>query len=266
MSWSQQILASHIVSSNVYKAISHTFSHQSPARGCYRRGQNSTEVQSVASGAQLPPLNPNPRETAKAIKGLQIRKATEYLKDVTLQKQGVPFHRYNGGVAGKEAPDEYAGEEAGQVFLLSSSQSKFFRNPHCFLGHFQDTCSSAMNLSLYAPCLVTIVEADDGQSRNSPSIRAAADNFKPLSSFLSLHFPPSDSPLVASVGPSGALRGPFWCPWPYEVTDHWTAALRLHGHLCPLMGTLHPTPKGSQMLCGGFVPCSQVLVLKERCI
>jgi len=29
---------------------------------------------------------------------MHIRKATKYLKDVTLKKQCVPFRRYNGGV------------------------------------------------------------------------------------------------------------------------------------------------------------------------
>ncbi|XDA84256.1 hypothetical protein R6Z07M_014061 [Ovis aries] len=33
-----------------------------------------------------------------AIKGMHIRKATKYLKDVTLKKQCVPIRRYNGGV------------------------------------------------------------------------------------------------------------------------------------------------------------------------
>jgi large subunit ribosomal protein L17e len=40
----------------------------------------------------------NTQETAQAIEGMHIRKATEYLKDVTLKKQCVPFRRYNGGV------------------------------------------------------------------------------------------------------------------------------------------------------------------------
>ena len=39
----------------------------------------------------------NTRETAQAIMGMHIRKATKYLKDVTLKKQCVPFRRYNGG-------------------------------------------------------------------------------------------------------------------------------------------------------------------------
>ena len=34
----------------------------------------------------------------QAIKGMHIRKATKYLKDVTLKKQCVPFRRYNRGV------------------------------------------------------------------------------------------------------------------------------------------------------------------------
>ncbi|KAH1175045.1 hypothetical protein KIL84_021459 [Mauremys mutica] len=40
----------------------------------------------------------NTRETAQAIEGVRIWKATKYLKDVTLKMQGVPFHPYNGGV------------------------------------------------------------------------------------------------------------------------------------------------------------------------
>ncbi|KAF3813678.1 hypothetical protein GH733_018210, partial [Mirounga leonina] len=37
-------------------------------------------------------------QTAQAIKGMHIQKTTQYVKDVTLQKQCVPFCRYNGGV------------------------------------------------------------------------------------------------------------------------------------------------------------------------
>ena len=42
----------------------------------------------------------NTCETILAIKGMHIQKATKYLKDVTLKKQCVPFHCYNGGVGG----------------------------------------------------------------------------------------------------------------------------------------------------------------------
>ena len=40
----------------------------------------------------------NTRETARAIKGMHIQKATKYLKDATLKMQCVPFRRYNSGV------------------------------------------------------------------------------------------------------------------------------------------------------------------------
>ncbi len=40
----------------------------------------------------------NTRETAQAIKGMHIRKANKYLKDVIVKHQCVPFRRYNGGV------------------------------------------------------------------------------------------------------------------------------------------------------------------------
>lgn len=40
----------------------------------------------------------NTRETAQAIKGMHIRKANKYLKDVVVKHQCVPFRRYNGGV------------------------------------------------------------------------------------------------------------------------------------------------------------------------
>ncbi|XP_057555765.1 60S ribosomal protein L17-like [Hippopotamus amphibius kiboko] len=40
----------------------------------------------------------NTCETAQAMKGMHIQKATKYLKDVTLQKQCVPLRHYNGGV------------------------------------------------------------------------------------------------------------------------------------------------------------------------
>ena len=43
----------------------------------------------------------NTFETAKAIKGMNIRKANRYLKDVIAKKQIVPFRRYNGGVGRK---------------------------------------------------------------------------------------------------------------------------------------------------------------------
>uniref|UniRef100_A0A452GKF5 Large ribosomal subunit protein uL22 n=1 Tax=Gopherus agassizii TaxID=38772 RepID=A0A452GKF5_9SAUR len=52
-------------------------------------------------------------ETAQAIKGMHIQNATKYLKDVTLKKQHVPFHHYNGGV-GRCSPAKQSGWTQGR--------------------------------------------------------------------------------------------------------------------------------------------------------
>ncbi|XP_065837124.1 large ribosomal subunit protein uL22-like [Oscarella lobularis] len=54
-----------------------------------------------ARGSYLRVHFKNTRETAKAIKGMHIRKAYRYLKDVMEKKQIVPFRRFNGGVGRK---------------------------------------------------------------------------------------------------------------------------------------------------------------------
>ena len=51
-----------------------------------------------SSGSNLRVHFKNTRETAQAIKGMHIRKATKRLNDVTLQKQRLPFRHCNGGV------------------------------------------------------------------------------------------------------------------------------------------------------------------------
>ncbi|TEA36649.1 hypothetical protein DBR06_SOUSAS310030, partial [Sousa chinensis] len=50
-------------------------------------------------GSNLHVHSKNTRETAQAIKGMHIPKATEYLKDVPLQKRWVPFHHSSGEVS-----------------------------------------------------------------------------------------------------------------------------------------------------------------------
>lgn len=68
------------------KMVRYSLDPENPTKSCKSRGSN------------LRVHFKNTRETAQAIKGMHIRKATKYLKDVTLQKQCVPFRRYNGGV------------------------------------------------------------------------------------------------------------------------------------------------------------------------
>lgn len=71
---------------------------ENPTKSCKARGSN------------LRVHFKNTHETAVAIKGMHIRKANRYLKDVVAKKQIIPFRRFNGGVGRK-----------AQVFFLFRS-------------------------------------------------------------------------------------------------------------------------------------------------
>ncbi|XP_062937235.1 large ribosomal subunit protein uL22-like [Cynocephalus volans] len=66
--------------------VRYSLDPENPTKSCKSRGSN------------LRVHFKNICETAQAIKGMHIRKATKYLKDVTLWKQCVPFRHYNAGV------------------------------------------------------------------------------------------------------------------------------------------------------------------------
>ena len=66
--------------------VRYSLDPENPTKSCKSRGSN------------LRVHFKNTRESAQAIKGMHIRKAIKYLKDVTLKKQCVPFRWYNGGV------------------------------------------------------------------------------------------------------------------------------------------------------------------------
>ncbi|KAL2099875.1 hypothetical protein ACEWY4_004269 [Coilia grayii] len=68
------------------KMVRYSLDPENPTKSCKARGSN------------LRVHFKNTRETAQAIKGMHIRKATKYLKDVVIKHQCVPFRRYNGGV------------------------------------------------------------------------------------------------------------------------------------------------------------------------
>ncbi|EGW12761.1 60S ribosomal protein L17 [Cricetulus griseus] len=65
---------------------------------CYSLDPEDPTKPCKSRGSNLRVHFKNTHETAQAIKGMHIRKATKYLKDVTLKKQCVPFWSYNGGV------------------------------------------------------------------------------------------------------------------------------------------------------------------------
>uniref|UniRef100_A0A2R9AV53 Large ribosomal subunit protein uL22 n=1 Tax=Pan paniscus TaxID=9597 RepID=A0A2R9AV53_PANPA len=66
--------------------VHYSLDPENPTKSCKSRGSN------------LRVHFKNTRETAQAIMDMHVRKATKYLKDVTLQKQCVPFRHYNGRV------------------------------------------------------------------------------------------------------------------------------------------------------------------------
>ena len=68
------------------KIVCYLFDPENPTKSCKSRGSN------------LPVHFKNIHETAQAIKGMHIRKATKYLTNVAFKKQCVPFCHYNGRV------------------------------------------------------------------------------------------------------------------------------------------------------------------------
>ncbi|KAK1337789.1 hypothetical protein QTO34_002424 [Cnephaeus nilssonii] len=86
--------------------VRYSLDPENPTKSCKSRGSN------------LRVHFKNTRETAQAIKGMHIRKATKYLKDVTLKKQCVPFRRYNGGVGKTVGLDTGPVAKKSAEFLL----------------------------------------------------------------------------------------------------------------------------------------------------
>ena len=65
---------------------------------CYSLDPENPTKSYKSRGSNLRVHFKNTRETAQAVKGMHIRKATKCLKDVTLTKQCVPFRHSNSGV------------------------------------------------------------------------------------------------------------------------------------------------------------------------
>nr|XP_059859748.1 large ribosomal subunit protein uL22-like [Delphinus delphis] len=65
---------------------------------CYSLDPENPTKSRTSRGSTLRAHFKNTRETAQANTCVRIRKATKYLKEVTIKKQRVPFCHYNGGV------------------------------------------------------------------------------------------------------------------------------------------------------------------------
>ena len=84
------------------KMVRYPLDPENPTKSCKSRGSN------------LRVHCKNICKTAQAIKGMNIRKATKYLKDVTSKKRCVPFHCYISG-AGKVYTGQTVGLDTGLV-------------------------------------------------------------------------------------------------------------------------------------------------------
>merc|ERR1719481_1269840 len=64
----------------------------------YSLNPENPSKSAMARGSHLRVHFKNTRETAHNIKNMHLRRAVAYLKNVTEQKECVPFRRFNGGV------------------------------------------------------------------------------------------------------------------------------------------------------------------------
>ena len=69
--------------------------------GRYAKDPENPTKSCKARGSNLRVHFKNTREAAYTLKGMHIRKASRYLKDVVAKKQIVPFRRFSGGVGRK---------------------------------------------------------------------------------------------------------------------------------------------------------------------
>eukprot|EP00898_Chlorokybus_atmophyticus_P007276 jgi/Chlat1/754/Chrsp104S01232 len=117
----------------------------------YAREPDDATKSCKARGSDLRVHFKNTRETAMAIRKMQVGKAKKYLEDVVGHKRAIPFRRFNGGV-GRTAQAKAAGHSNGQgrwpvkscEFLLgllrnaeSNAESKGLDVETLFISHIQ---------------------------------------------------------------------------------------------------------------------------------
>ncbi|KAB1267941.1 60S ribosomal protein L17 [Camelus dromedarius] len=105
------------------------------------------------------------RETAQAVKGAHVRKATKYLKGVTLQKQRVPFCRYSGGA---ESNAELKGLDGGSLVtehIQVNRAPELWRRTHRAHGRIDPYTSS--------PCHAEVIPTEKEQMVPKPEAEVA---------------------------------------------------------------------------------------------
>ncbi|EHB07845.1 60S ribosomal protein L17 [Heterocephalus glaber] len=133
--------------------VRYSLDPENPTKSCKSRGSN------------LRVHFKNTRYTAQAIKGMHIRKATKYLKNVTLKKQCVPFRRYNGGV------ESNAELKALDVDALVTEHIQVNKAPkmHCwtYRAHGQ------INPYMSSPCHIDVILTEKEQIVPKPKEEVA---------------------------------------------------------------------------------------------
>merc|ERR1712113_727432 len=140
---------------------------------------NATKA-AKARGSNLRVHFKNTRETAQAIKGKSLNRATTYLKNVINQKEIIPFRRFMGGV-GRHAQSKVHGTSQGRwpkkscEFLLdllknaeSNAEYKGLDPDHLVIEHIQVNRAPKMRRRTYrahgrinpymsSPCHIEVV-------------------------------------------------------------------------------------------------------------
>mmetsp|Transcript_2230 Transcript_2230/g.3182 ORF Transcript_2230/g.3182 Transcript_2230/m.3182 type:complete len:192 (+) Transcript_2230:45-620(+) len=76
----------------------------------YAKNPSRPERSCKARGSDLRVSFKNTRETAMSIRGLPLRRAQRFLRDVVKHKQAVVFHRFNSGVGRAAMAKQYKGK------------------------------------------------------------------------------------------------------------------------------------------------------------
>merc|ERR1712241_1118458 len=154
--------------------------------GRYAAEPDNATKAAKARGSNLRVHFKNTRETAQAIKGKSLNRATTYLKNVIAQKEIIPFRRFMGGV-GRHAQSKAHGTSQGRwpkkscEFLLdllknaeSNAEYKGLDTDHLVVDHIQVNRAPKMRRRTYrahgrinpymsSPCHIEVILVEKEQ-------------------------------------------------------------------------------------------------------
>merc|ERR1712088_862893 len=113
----------------------------------YSLNPENPSKSAMARGSHLRVHFKNTRETAHNIKNMHLRRAVAYLKNVTEQKECVPFRRFNGGV-GRCAQAKHWKTTQGR-WPKKSAEFKGLDTDHLVIDHIQVNRAPKMRRRTY---------------------------------------------------------------------------------------------------------------------